>query len=1196
MYYLLSFRSAEAILMRWSPNHRLLLFYKDDLVQQKSLLSSASASQSLTIELHKQLMKSPGQPLQALMFPNLPPALLYNQRYRTEVPIGCCVWGWWRKSWELHDKLLAALQSAARSSEQPQALLFNQYSRSLYEATIHDIYFEPHLTTVVVPSSWRERIPEYYSDTPHLCGAFFALTIAGEKDAKEIQRLFVDASSFELDESAVSTIIPPPEDSIATCRAMIDGPPRRSRLRVAENTILVLRPNKQKDNTIALLKRHDFADSELAFALRGTAWPDILDVFSNTQVMTWAKLKDCPYAIAEVGRKAREADSRLTRLDFELMSRACASARLRELLAVRNGDGARFGALGTALREWVTTPGERDARRAAAGVFKEAWESARSRYEVIRLAGTYFDHLPAMEAIASAVRHELGKKFYRDHLSHNVRAALLSAALADRLGDASASELNEVVVAFFAGLLHDIAMPVTTYPDTVGNLARALAAVQEGTESKPIVASILDRKPLRRSLAYVALLASTPNLSDSLRRELLAPWKNPEQALEHTDRQLLFEELLCAGSDEHALISAALLFDAAVRGASDKDFDTGVRSLLSRMTGPTASLEGLELASIIQSMALHDRKPVAAYSGVNEPATDTPKPLRWSEFRLPIIVNVADEFQEWGRTVGVIEGLGAVDGSVEMVPGSVSASVVLSDDPRTFASVPFSLLESMMGKIRSIGRIVYDKENHPIKFRVSVKAANLGAFRLSYASTGVATKVMLEDGHEFMSMGDSDVKRTNTIIGDQESELLRVVVDAPSNPGRDYILLNGKRDFLEQCVALARNHARLREITLDSKQAQMTFSCDSVIQGSIESYRFGDISPDNSAPRAQYPKQGGSIALLRMTITGFTAPRSDAVLRRPHMGPAPHFLDSDWRFTERTARSLLNYAQSEADRIGGDVCYLGCPTVALWHAKFSSNKRWMLLDRGHYELTQWLQERAIPKDQFTQFDVFTQLDSRFTEKFAVVIADPPWYEEEYKAFWQQAQALVKPNGIIGITYYPPTLDQLKHEKFKLLMRSENALYGSADVDYEAPEFETISGLQSQFETPESGIYRRGFMDFYQAPPTKKTVQFPAGPKRKDPLPVIVPIDGVHYMRCRQFLDSPETYPISVEGSRYGVDHLKSVPRSCVGWTTRNLIVMIASTGTGTEISSLAELQRFVAEKDRDQTVARFESEKDRDQV
>jgi hypothetical protein len=1174
--------------MKWSSNYRLVLVYKDDPVQQKGLLSSARASESLTIKLHRELTNaSPTPSEEPSLFPGLEPQFRYNERYTQAVSSNCFVWGWWRKPWEVHWELFNALQRAARGATKPVALLYNQYVRRLYKAAVHDVYFEPQLTSVVVPASWRHRCPGYYRDTAHLCGAFFSLAFEPpgldappELEATVLEELFVDAASFEMEALVSPSIIPPPEGVKPACLSMIDTPPRRSGLRMTESTILVLRPTKQRQYLSDLLRKDHFDGGELTYALRGTAWLDILDVLSRASLPTWARLSQCPDAITELGRKARESNSRVTRLDLELVARACASTGMRDLLAIQNGNGEpRFAGLGEALRQWVTTSGEREAREAASDVFKSAWTAATYRFKLAPLPEKYFEYLPAMEAIASAVQHELGKKFYRDHLSHNVRAGLLSGSLTEHVGGQLDGGLNESVVAFFAGLLHDIALPVTTYPDIVGNLAQALGTVQGGDDAPPRVAGILDRQRLRRSLAYVALLSSIPNVSSSLQHELLAPWRSPEIALGHADTQLLFEELLCIGSEEHALISAAIVFDAAVRGASS-DFDSGVRSVLSRMTGPSADCKGRELATILQSMALHDRKPAALYHGVSEPPTNTPKPLQWSAFRIPMVVAIADEFQEWGRTLASIEGLGAVDASVHLDHGSVRACIVLSDRPETFASVPFSLLESMLGKIRSVGSLMYDEGPTPHRFQVKTQAKRLCAFKLSYAAPGVAAKIMLKEGYEFMSMSSNDPQRTGEVQGAEDSELFRIVVNAIGNPGRDYVLLSGRRPLLDECIRIAKNSRQMEEITLDSLNVRFLCSDGSVINGDIESYRFGGIGHD-SAPSTEYPTDG-PIALLRVMVTDAKAVEPDPGARQPHMRPAPHFLDSDWRFTERTARVIVEYAKTQAAAAGGKVCYLGCPTLALWHAKhFPDDKGWLLLDKGHVALSNWL-GTWIPRDQFKEFDVFTRLDDKLNSGFAFVIADPPWYEREYAAFWDRAQRLVVPNGVIGITYYPPILDQAKYLIFQKMMRSAYALYGATEIDYEVPEFEVISGLHSQFEHLESRVYRPGYMDFYQAPKESKTHVAPAvSGKRKKLLPEVEMLDEVHYMRCSKRVRDSRTFPVRVTVARHGLGHVTELPNSCLGWTTRNLVLSVSPNGVGKELSSLSELVKYVAERDAD---------------
>jgi hypothetical protein len=222
------------------------------------------------------------------------------------------------------------------------------------------------MTTAVVPSRWRERCPNYYRETPHLCGAFFCLKIKPEgRDAKDLKNLFVDASSFEFETQAQSTVVPPPDDAISACKGMIDSEPRRANLRVSESTMVVLRPYPQKERTERVLTKSDFTDEELAETLKDTGWLDILASLANAPLSTWERLSSCHNSIAEIGKKARAANSRLTRFDFELVANACASARLRDIVATRNGDRVhRFSALGSALKLWVTTSGEKEARGA----------------------------------------------------------------------------------------------------------------------------------------------------------------------------------------------------------------------------------------------------------------------------------------------------------------------------------------------------------------------------------------------------------------------------------------------------------------------------------------------------------------------------------------------------------------------------------------------------------------------------------------------------------------------------------------------------------------------------------------------------------------------------------------------------------------------------------------------------------------
>ena len=624
---------------------RLLLIYKDGIGEEK-ISGSPLVSDSRTISLHLVAAgkQESGSTLQRWFFDPTG-----NERHKTPVPDDCCVWGWWRKPWERHHSLFARLKLALERGKRPTVFLYNQYLRRLFEAKLHDIYFEPFLTSVIVPATWKDKCPIYYSKKPHWCGAFFVLEIETEsnkplkpkeRNASILEDFLVDSSSFDDESPETPTIIPAPDGIDYFCRRIIDSPPGRASVRTCENTVLCLRHFKQRERTSKLLQMLALSDIMLAEAFLQTSWQDLLEVLRSADALAWSKLGECREAIAVLGRKAREAGAVITRYDFELFSSACSSSELRELITVQTDGKLKFDDLGNALLKWVTSVGEREARIAASLVFKKAWDKARQRYNLGVLPETYFDNLPSIEAIACAVRHEIGEKFYRDHLSHNVRAALLTAHLIKTI--ALTNDINNCCVGFFSGLYHDFTMPLTTFPDTVGQLAKALASAQPCDDENGIhqthFQSPLDRNLLRRQLSYVALLASIPNASDAFKSRPFEPWDDLDSILTSANKRILFEELLCASTDEHALISAAIFLDYAVRGrmTGKVGYDSAFRSLVNDMASPQASREGKEIVAILQCMALHDRRPAAEHHAVSDPPRDTPMPLNCSDFQTAV--------------------------------------------------------------------------------------------------------------------------------------------------------------------------------------------------------------------------------------------------------------------------------------------------------------------------------------------------------------------------------------------------------------------------------------------------------------------------------------------------------------------------------------------------------------------------------
>lgn len=1184
----------------WAEDLRLLLIYKDPLGDDR-LGGSPLTSASPTLVQHLQLSKPEELPpgvsaeLEAAGLPVPPtagsqfalfPVVAGNARCQRPVPEGCAVWGWWRKPWETHQRLLARLQRACAGGVQPKLLLYNQYLRRMYHAVLRDVYYEPDLTTITVPASWAERCPAYYRDLWHLCGAFFVVDIdPHEQDANELASLFVDSSSFAEPGEPVPAVVPRPDAVEAVWSEMVDRSPSRVGLRTCEQTALVLRTYRQRDRTAAILTELEQgeSDSVLARAFRETSWPDLLAVLGSASATVWKALSGCPEAVESLGVKAQLNRSRLTRFDFELVAGAFNSASMQSLLC-QSTDSEGLSELGRALRTWVTSDTERGARTAAAQLFMSAWSSAEARYKVAPLPQEYFASLPAMEAIANAVKYEIGRKFYRDHLNHNVRAALLASRLMGRHVVASACLEHPAIVGFFAGLLHDVALPVTDFPDLVGGIASALSKAQAPTtRAVAPVHPILDRSELKRSLTYVALLAAMPNLPERLETAPVKPWEDQGAALAAVDTQLLVEELLCAASEEHALVSAALLFDYAVRGAaSEASFDTGLRTLLTNISGPAATAQGRELACILQCMALHDRRPAAEHHGVLERPRDTPKPLDLERFRLAALTSIADEFQEWGRTIGAIDEIGAVDGHVELHEERVRAEFTLTPLPGVFAAIPFSLLEYAIGKLRTVGTIRAGSGRDAKPLNLDVRLSGLEAFELSYVAAGGNCEVVFGDPFDRLdfSKWPDHTEQSREVYGTATSEMVAIRCAAPGSHARDFLLIEGS-DELRRIIRLkAAGATRLRSLDLSSDSVVLKLADGAEVSARVNDYRFGYIG-DKSVPADKFTKKEKS-SLLRLTVTEEAEKKSvgSSPTTDIQLYPYPHFLDFDWRFTSPTSNAVVTFVREAAAHDGASVCYLGCPSLAIaHHRRFPQDENWILLDQGHYALDQWLRESALPSQSFRPYNAFDAVPPDLAGKFGIVVTDPPWYDPQYLVFSRRVRELVKPRGIVGLSYYPPSLDRGKYERFHRLVFGgplvEFVPFGSLEIDYAIPEYERPSEQYRRYVHPALGIYRPGFLDFFVAPAAIPQVK--SRPEAYEPhrLTRRVALSGGHHLLCLP--EESVRFPVSVQFSRRSIKRIKHIPGTWIGWTSRNLIVKASETPPNFVAADLAALVARIEE-------------------
>ena len=104
--------------------------------------------------------------------------------------------------------------------------------------------------------------------------------------------------------------------------------------------------------------------------------------------------------------------------------------------------------------------------------------------------------------------------------------------------------------------------------------------------------------------------------------------------------------------------------------------------------------------------------------------------------------------------------------------------------------------------------------------------------------------------------------------------------------------------------------------------------------------------------------------------------------------PEPHPLDFDWRF----AKPSLSVLSDVLSRFGGDrIATLGTPTLHLHLWK--SGKASSLFDKNAH-LVELFRKAGV--ESLVCCDLFDHVP--FSERFDIVVADPPWYLDHYEAF------------------------------------------------------------------------------------------------------------------------------------------------------------------------------------------------------
>jgi hypothetical protein len=1170
----------------------LLLFFKDDLGEQTPGYPSAVVSP--TIKAHSDCAQNPS-PAAKLKDEYLYEAELFDKKdvgqsiammpVVEKIPQGCCVWGWWRKGWEHNDGLLKLFKDVCKAGGRPTVILYTQYLRMAYKAKLHDVYFVPEASTVEIPPTWANKCPDYYSDNEHLCGAFFVIEITEPEKWSDPTKLFsgyrVDELSFSILRSDFHSVISVPDGVSDFCADLIDNSPTRSTLRSCEHTIFALRIRSQKELTEQLLEAKS-SDEQLADAFKCTAWGDIAGILQNLDIGGWRTLLDRPKTLKAIADVSDH--NSVIRFDIQLVSWAISNESLqRTLMGEKYTNDCKR--LRSRLIEWLLEGDVSRKRERAALFFSLVWDSVARRYGLADIS-EYFEKLPNLEEIAYSTQYGLRNKFYRDHLNHNIRAGLLAAYIASKVFTPDKGSTDKVLVAFLAGMLHDVAHPLASYEKIGQAIEKALRLLHLPIASR--VQSLVEHEELlRQNLCVVTLLSSIRDLEGNQKRPLL-PWKFRDEIIQMTDPTLLFEEMVCAMCDNHALLSAAVVFNTALNPKKGVIDNAKLREILQKGSGEGKEDTVAEFLNLIQAIALHDRKITPSLYGANGTEGGTPTALDFRGFPLATLTIIVDELQEWGRPIGDYKETLVNDCDIKMEENRITASYHVNMKHVAIGKTPYSFLEHLLAKVRRLSQMKFDANT---EFSLEISTTVAGELRLEDCG--------MTDGRLAFDLDDKEREvwppKEETHTPRDSKMTAETVFLAMSHPVMrngikqvsvsDFIVLNTKA--IDDKPSAILNHLADNECTHSIQVAAHSIVIETSsyhIKGTIDRYYFTKLNRGETAlKKDQKVAFGERAGILEVNVTEFgTKPRPVNIFKQAqgtrHLRPFPHFLDLDWRFSIEAVYAILGFVNEHAKR--GRVCYLGCPSLALYHEQLSGMEvEYILIDKGHYGISQWCNEGLIDRDKIIFHDVYDALRESEKGAFDMVIMDSPWYEEYYEVFWYRALQLVKPEKIVGVAEYPgykpAKLKTMKRQRRKIVRDASKGFFASVDISYSPPDFERAWGKDAEFTYTAINAYRPAYMDFYLI----KEPHVDLGtltPPHTDPLRQTIPLEGGHYVRCVDGLEE-----LIKNGLKVSCRTRKSLSRNVhninriIAWSTKNTI-LTADPDKGDTVKSIEHLKNTVS--------------------
>lgn len=136
------------------------------------------------------------------------------------------------------------------------------------------------------------------------------------------------------------------------------------------------------------------------------------------------------------------------------------------------------------------------------------------------------------------------------------------------------------------------------------------------------------------------------------------------------------------------------------------------------------------------------------------------------------------------------------------------------------------------------------------------------------------------------------------------------------------------------------------------------------------------------------------------------------IFPEPFPGVLEHPLDYEWRFTQESIQSVMDVLDAEVKAgCRASVVCLGCPSIVVAGALTRPSWRWTLLDKRAHLLRATSSSATLVRCDLTQ-------GLPTLEEQDVAVVDPPWYMPITKHFLARAYALLKPGGVVLLSFPP----------------------------------------------------------------------------------------------------------------------------------------------------------------------------------